>query len=201
MPMGDAMRYLLIFACLFVFLAGCGESEQGLTLDDISGVWENTITHVNSETGQIYEDEGYVVIDPDGSYKSYDYKGDTFDQGASCYDVREVDISPLGEGYFKLSAGVVAINTIHADRVQGGVIITYDDKFMTFLETELTVADFTPLCEDFELYGVIVDGESTVSTITNADIDIDPGYTVLGSLYQEDDTNNDVTGSVYIYAH
>lgn len=162
-PMGDVMRCLMLFACLSVFVAGCGESDRNdMSLEDISGVWENTVTYVDSGTGEIYEDEAYVVIQPDGTYRRYDYKGDTHDRGSSCYDVSELGITPEGGGDFTLSAGVVIINTIHVERVQGGMLITYDGKTLTLLETELIEPDFIPLCDEQEQYDIpIVDDSSS----------------------------------------
>lgn len=214
-PMGDVMRLLLMLACLCMAVAGCGDSDRGnmtleddMTLEDISGIWENTITYVDVDTGAIYEDEAYVVIQTDGSYRRYDFDGDDVGDGGDCYNVSEMAITPAGGHEFKLTAGVVTINTIQADRMERGFHIRYDEKNMDFIETELTLEDFVPLCKGSEQYALSSDqGQPTITVdlgqmnLIVGDSDANPEPADSGTLYQNSDTDNTVSGNVYIYAH
>jgi|GEM_PF-2732882 len=140
------MKYLSI--PLILVLAACGgedDSSSPATLADLVGVWDG------SETVEQKRDELYTVIQQSGDFVSYDYMGDSANNGENCYEKSNgANITDQGGGEFIISSQFAADETVTIT-VSGNSmsLFGYNDEGAyrdNALKSNLLESDFTPLC-------------------------------------------------------
>ncbi|MCG8313841.1 MAG: lipocalin family protein [Pseudomonadales bacterium] len=131
------MRIFKIFSLLTVILgiAACGggggggggggirSDDRALAVNDENIVAVYDISEVIDGDLDVY----YMVIAEDGSYYSYDFQGDEFDQGDDCYYV-------YYEGTWSLSENTLTINVDYNGAVFEYRIESLTTKSLTFVE-------------------------------------------------------------------
>lgn len=151
---------LAICSLAAVILTGCGSddnddgSQAGLEL--ISGVWD-----AFDLEGQLV-DEGYLYISPNGEITSYDYLGDSFDNGDNCY-------SEFFEGTVSfVSDSLYVFENVDGEERELDIRVTndilrlspVDDESLVdeFPRSTLFLSDLSPICDpDTDLKTAVTD--------------------------------------------
>jgi hypothetical protein len=146
------MKGILSLAVLSIALTGCSSGDSSNDSDpllsDISGVWDASRTF-----GQEV-DEYYVIIKESGVTVSYDYDGDSFDQGDNCYYKYSDAISGLGNDDFEIILEDGNIINASMKVSNNDLVVTVNDFTQTWPKSSLQESDFSPLCSDFSASAV-----------------------------------------------
>ena len=142
------MKYLSI--PLILVLAACGgedDSSTPATLADLVGVWDG------SETVEQKRDELYTVIQESGDFVSYDYMGDSADNGENCYEKSNgASIADQGAGEFIISSQFAADETVSITVSGNSMSLFGEDDEGAYrsnaVKSSLLESDFTPLCAE-----------------------------------------------------
>jgi hypothetical protein len=164
------MKKILALTVLSSVLAGCGSgsgSDSKVSppplLSDISRVWDARETKGQSV------DEEYVVIKANSTAISYDYQGDSEDNGENCYIIENSAFTDLGNGIFQnddgtgfvttnrlatsnnsLNGTLLTINGIEATKFFADNNITDESLTFSWTASSLLESDFSPICEELE---------------------------------------------------
>jgi hypothetical protein len=124
------MKNIFALTILSSVLAGCGgldsDSDSDVVdnvtlLSDLFYVWDA------SETDGQLVDEKYVVVKANNVSITYDFAGDSFDQGVNCYTPESSTITDLGNGIFEDDDGSGLITTsrvVVTNNALAGTILT-----------------------------------------------------------------------------
>ena len=136
------MRYLALLIALF--LVGCGSDDEGTpaSLSDIIGVWD-----ASTREGQLIG-EVYTVIKSDGSYITYDYDGDSFDNGDNCFNIYDGTLIDLGSGNFEIENGPSYYITVKGNTMTTNTTIDNQKISITATRSNRLESSFTPSCFD-----------------------------------------------------
>jgi hypothetical protein len=121
-----------------------GGNNNNPSLADISGVWDATNT-IGQEI-----DEIYVVIRANGESITYDYNGDSFDQGSNCYISYSETLTDLGGGEFEITdvfdEKYIATFELSGNQLIAETTFRSTTITQTLSPTSLQESDFSPPC-------------------------------------------------------
>lgn len=101
--------------------APSNDSAIIITLSEISGVWG--MSQYSNASMEL--DALYIVINENGTFVTYDFAGDSYDQGKICYFNTSAEIIDLGNGNFKIGEEAVTIKTL-------AVVSCGDDEYFRY---------------------------------------------------------------------
>ena len=136
---------------LVVSLVSCGDGGGGSSstapsLVDIAGVWDASRT-----SGQDI-DENYIVFKINGQMVTYDYMGDSYDEGQNCYEKVLSIIKDLGNGKFMVVSEDGERDYVQISLSSNKLRLTGEEGNMkisvTWTRANLLESYFTPLCSD-----------------------------------------------------
>jgi hypothetical protein len=140
---------------LCTLLIGCGDDDDNSAAIEASstpaggevkafdGVWDDTS---DSEDGQ---DISYSVVSGN-SYTSYDYMGDSFDEGDDCYEVSNATLEALGGTDYQLDFSDSGFEiSVEVQFIRDGNKLSVTTEFGTSISTlsNKTEDDFSPICD------------------------------------------------------
>lgn len=146
------MKHILTLTISSIFLVACGGGSGNggsdiLTpsLSDIAGTWDD------SETVGEEVDKKYVVIKDYGELITYDYDGDSFDQGSDCYYRFTDSITDLGNGSFEIVDDSSFRYEVAIAVSNNQLTVTSVNGTSTSPSSSLTESDFIPLCNEISI--------------------------------------------------
>lgn len=153
--MDDSMKKILALTISSLFLVACGgggSSDNGSnndqpSLSDISGIWDAR------ETDGDEVDELYLVIKDYGEIITYDYDGDSYDQGSDCYyKYTDETITDLGNGNFEIYEDYWGSYNVKLHISDNQLIGDFSDGYsFSMPKSSLKESDFVPLCNEYSM--------------------------------------------------